>query len=78
MSEQQKGLTPQEMQERSQKKVNQIHDFMETLQVRAEAREHVSREGFITKVVYWIDEEKYPAAEPEVTQTQNDPSKKDS
>lgn len=78
MEPEKKGMTPAEMQVRSQEKVKQITDLMSVLQISCEAREHVSREGFITKVVYWIDEEKYPAAEPEVTKTQNEPAPKDS
>jgi len=76
-------MTPEQMQQRSQEKVNQIQNLMAGLQVRAEAREHVNREGFIEKVVFWIDEEQYPTeeqspavepetTEPEVTEPEND------
>jgi hypothetical protein len=56
-------MTPEQMQKRSQEKVNQIQNLMAGLQVRAEAREHVNREGFIEKVVFWIDEEQYPTTQ---------------
>ena len=56
-------MTPEQMQQRSQEKVNQIQNLMAGLQVRAEAREHVTREGFIEKVVFWIDEEQYPTTQ---------------
>jgi len=77
-------MTPEQMQKRSQEKVTQIQNLMAGLQVRAEAREHVNREGFIEKVVFWIDEEQYPTEEkaesinvpeekePEVTEPEND------
>lgn len=53
-------MTTQEMQKRSQEKVKQIHELMKLLQVNAECREQVTQQGFIERVVYWVDYEKYP------------------
>ena len=48
--------------------------LMKTLNIQAEAREHINREGFIEKVVFWVDSENYPQTPtPEVTETKDEP-----
>lgn len=54
-------MTPQEMQARSKEKVKQMMDLAKVLNLKIEARQRISQEGFIEHVVFWIDEEKYPA-----------------
>lgn len=65
-------MTPQEMQARSAEKVKEVMKLMELLHVRVEVRKRMDEGGFITDMVFWIDEEKYPAkmpASPESTGT---------
>lgn len=49
------------MRERSADKVKQIVELMKVLHLRVEARERVSEQGFIERIVFWIDDEKYVA-----------------
>ncbi len=57
-------MTPDKMREQSTVKVKQVLDLMKVLNLRIEARERLSQDGFIEKLVFWIDDEKYvPAAE---------------
>ena len=56
-------MTPQEMRARSGEKVEQVMSLITMLHLRIEVREKVTNEGFIEKIIYWIDEEKYIAAE---------------
>lgn len=58
-------MRPQEMQKRSGEKVGQIMELMKLLNMSVDARQRVSREGFIENVIFWSDNEKYPTA-PEV------------
>lgn len=62
-------MTPQEMQAKSADKVKQIMSLMSVLHVRVEARERITEQGFIEKLVFWIDEEKYPEAAAGTTPT---------
>ncbi len=57
-------MTPDEMRAKSAAKVKQILELMKVLEIRAEAKDHISQDGFIEKLVYWIDDEKYPAPPP--------------
>lgn len=54
-------MTPQEMQQKSADKVKQIVEMMKLLYITVEARERVDEQGFISKTIFWIDNEKYPA-----------------
>lgn len=52
------------MQKNSVKKVQQVLDLMQTLHLRAEARERIDmNSGFVERFVYWVDDENYPVAE---------------
>lgn len=51
------------MQAKSADKVKQIMSLMGVLHLRVEARERITEQGFIEKLVFWIDEEKYPSVE---------------
>jgi len=62
MADQPKGLTPQEMQAKSNAKLKQITDLMALLHLRVEARQHIDQNGFIQNVVFWSDDEKYVPA----------------
>lgn len=66
MENQKQGMTPEQMKQRSQEKVNQIVKLMGELQVRCEAREHIDQQGFLQKAVFWVDEEQYPTQELDV------------
>ncbi len=57
-------MTPQQMQERSAEKVKEVVDLMTKLHLKVEARERMDQAGFIEKTIFWIDNEKYPSAEP--------------
>lgn len=61
-TEPQKGMTPEEMQTRSREKVDKIISMMKLMHVRIEAKQHITQQGFIENVVYWVDDEKYPPA----------------
>lgn len=56
------GMTAQEMMNKSSAKVKQVNDLMTLLHIRVEARERITDQGFIEKLVFWIDDEKYPQA----------------
>lgn len=58
-------MTQKEIQQKSSEKIKQIMDLMKGLEVTVEVRERVDQQGFINKMVYWIDNEKYPTPEPE-------------
>ncbi len=57
-------MTPEAMRTRSSEKVRQVTDLMKVLSLRIEARERVNEQGFIEKLVFWIDDEAYAPAEP--------------
>lgn len=57
-------MTPEQMRAQSASKVKQITELMKVLHIRVEARQRMSPEGFIENIVFWIDDEKYKAAEP--------------
>lgn len=77
MENKKQGMTPEQMKQRSQEKVDQIVKLMETLQVRCEAREHIDQQGFLQRVVFWVDEEQYPEKEPETQEDAPEPEVKD-
>lgn len=52
-------MTPDEMRAQSGEKVKRIMELMGSLNIRVEARERMTPEGFIEKTVFWIDDEKY-------------------
>jgi hypothetical protein len=58
-------MTPDKMRARSQQKVAQVTDLMTLLHLRHECKEKLSPEGFIEKVVFWVDDEPYPSIAPE-------------
>jgi len=58
-------MTPKQMQERSAEKVREVMSLIKSLNLKYEARERVGEGGFLEKVVFWIDEEKYPEVKPE-------------
>lgn len=53
-------MTQEEMRASSQRKHKQVHDLLLLLQCRFEAKDKVNPDGFIEKVIVFIDEEKYP------------------
>lgn len=58
-------MTPKQMQENSTKKAQQVMDLMKTLHIRIEAKEKLDpKTGFIEKLIFWIDDEKYPTPTP--------------
>lgn len=57
-------MSPEEMRAKSADKVKQVTDLMKLLHLTVEAKERVSPEGFIEKMVYWTDSEPYPSAVP--------------
>lgn len=61
-------MTPEQMQQRSAEKVQQVMDLIKSLNLQVEARERVNERGFIERIVFWIDEEKYS----EVTNSEDD------
>lgn len=58
-------MTPEQMQARSQQKVKQVFDLMKLLHLKVEARERITEQGFIERIVFWVDDEQYPSATPE-------------
>lgn len=56
-------MTPEQMRERSSAKMKQVLELMRVLHVRVEARQRVDEHGFIELMPFWIDDEKYQAAE---------------
>lgn len=50
------------MRDRSKAKVKQVMDLANELHLKVEARERIDEQGFIEKVVFWTDTEKYPSA----------------
>lgn len=66
-------MTPDQMRERSASKVKQITDMMKILNVRVEARERMDKEGFIDKMVFWIDEEPYKSPDSMATGPTGEP-----
>lgn len=52
-------MIPEQIQAKSSEKVRQVLSFMEALNITVEARERVNAQGFIEKLVFWIDNEKY-------------------
>lgn len=56
-------MTPEQMRTKSAEKVKQVMAMMEMLHLKVEAREKMDQGGFIEKIVFWIDDEKYPAIE---------------
>lgn len=62
-------MTPAQMQEKSSMKVKQVMDMMALLNLRVEARQRVDRQGFIEMLTFWIDDEKYPAADGPIPQS---------
>ncbi len=54
------------MRERSASKVKQVMEMMKILHLRVEARERITDQGFVEKLVFWIDDEKYEQS-PEVS-----------
>lgn len=56
-------MSPDEMRAQSANKVKQVMELMKVLHIRVEARERITPEGFVEKVIFWIDEEKYPEPE---------------
>lgn len=49
------------MRAKSSAKVKQAMDLMKVLQLRQECRERIDKDGFIEKMIFWIDDEQYPA-----------------
>ena len=67
------GMTAEQMMARSREKVQKISELMNLLQVRVEARQHVNMQtGFIEMMVFWTDDEKYPAAPVETRAPEGD------
>ncbi len=55
-------MTQKEMQDRSGHKLKQVMDLATVLHLRVEAKQRINEQGFIENVVFWHDDEKYPAA----------------
>lgn len=53
-------MTPEQIRERSQEKVNQVFSLMRTLKVDAVIKKQVTKDGFIEDAIYWMDNEQYP------------------
>ncbi len=56
-------MTPDQMRQRSSDKVKQVTEMMKILNLRVEARQRVSEQGFLEQIVFWIDEEQYKPAD---------------
>ncbi len=57
------------MRNRSAAKVKQVTEMMNILHLRMEARERMNEQGFIEKIVFWIDDEQYKPADGPIPQT---------
>jgi len=53
-------MTKQEIDAKTNEKVKQINDLCKLLQITISAEEVMTESGFIKKVVYYLDNEKYP------------------
>lgn len=62
-------MTPEEIRDRSAKKMNQVLRLMEILHIRVEAKQKITEQGFIETVAMWIDDEKYSAPDPVTAST---------
>lgn len=58
-------MTPDEMKASSERKLQEVLDFMKERHVRVEAKQKMNlRTGFIENVIFWSDDENYPAPAP--------------
>lgn len=51
------------MQKTSSAKVKKVLEMMKLLHLRVEAREKMNPQGFIERIVFWVDDEQYPLKE---------------
>lgn len=56
-------MTPEEMQKRSNEKVAQINSLMNMLHIEVKAKDRIMPDGYIERVVVFIDHENYPPKE---------------
>jgi hypothetical protein len=59
-------MTKEEINARTGEKVKQITDLCKLLQITMTAEEVITETGMIRKVIYYLDNEKYPEETPEV------------
>lgn len=52
-------MTNDEARTKSAAKVKQVMELMKVLHLRVEAKERISPEGFVEKIVFWVDDENY-------------------
>lgn len=64
------GLTKEEINAKTSAKVKQITELCNLLQISMTAEEVVTEGGFIKKVIYYLDNEKYPEEVAEVQPTE--------
>lgn len=57
-------MTPDEMRASSQKKFQQVTELMDLLKVSFTAKDKVTKDGFIERVIVFTDDEKYPTVPP--------------
>lgn len=67
-------MTKDEINEKTNAKVKQITDLCSLLQITISAEEVVTEGGFIKKVLYYLDNEKYPEEIAEVQPAKTTPS----
>lgn len=59
-------MNKNDIQKRSQEKVNQVLSLMKTLRLEQKVKRQITREGFIEETIFWIDNEQYPFTEENV------------
>ncbi len=52
-------MTPEEISKRSKEKVDQLKKLMVELSISVDAKERIDQNGFVERVVVFIDTEKY-------------------
>jgi len=68
-------MTKEEVTKKSQEKINTITKLCEQLEVTVSAEEMITNQGFIKKVVYYTDNEKYDVDKEPVTPQTNEDKK---
>lgn len=52
-------MTQEQIKEHAKKKVHQAMQVLKTLNLEPQARQRVSKDGFIEQVIFWLDHEEY-------------------
>jgi hypothetical protein len=67
-------MTKEEINAKTSEKVKQVTDLCKLLQITMTPEEVITQDGMIRKVIYYLDNEKYPeevhTSTPEVQQTE--------